>query len=58
MIMRQPSAAIQAGVYRIAAAVLTGAGNATIGLGGTVEGIASEAWLLLRILKDIHGHTM
>ena len=32
----------QAGVYRIAAAVLTGAGNATIGLGGTVEGIASE----------------
>ena len=55
--MRQPSAAIQAGVYRIAAAVLTGAGNATIGLGGTVEGIASEAWLL-RILKDIHGHTM
>eukprot|EP00438_Fugacium_kawagutii_P015058 Skav217581 [mRNA] locus=scaffold129:249913:266840:- [translate_table: standard] len=33
----------RAGVYRIAAAVLTGAGNATIGLGGTVEGIASEA---------------
>lgn len=33
----------QAGVYRIAGAVLTGAGNATIGIGGTVEGITSEA---------------
>ena len=32
----------KAGVYRIAGAVLTGAGNATIGLGGTVEGITAE----------------
>ena len=34
----------KAGVYRVAGAILTGAGNATIGIGGTVEGIAAEAW--------------
>ncbi|CAE8604498.1 unnamed protein product [Polarella glacialis] len=34
---------IEEGVYRVAGAILTGVGNATIGLAGGLEGIASEA---------------